>query len=195
MYHQMNQEQFKQELLSEWEVNFYSKFKDLHRDPDFNKLNEIRLTCHSLYDLFYQLGISSDTLTDTCYVFSDIKHSDLSIILAETKVKVGFMGKETFLKDLFVMRGWHEELSFFDVRKYALFHDARREIVSYKAVQFKTSHLDCILSLKDDYAALKQITEDSHKNNGGWEASLAYGRKQKEIQEKLISMFGFEDSK
>lgn len=198
----MDQAKFQKELFEEWNKNFFSKHSENWNCVHFNKLNDIR-NANKLYDFFYPLGISSNSLTDACIVFKEIDYAceddgDLSVICAETidehfttKSIVEFceknninpkpINKKLSLKEIFVMQGHHMELDNDRVKQFALMHCRHRTFEKFEAKCFGYDQLDIIHSMVDKYKKLSGFS----KLEKSFETFKMYYDLQKQIETEL----------
>ena len=174
----MQTEDLKKELYADWERNILNNYLHLAEHPYFDKLYSIK---SKLYDYFFPLGISGNSTTDLCRVLSEIDYAvkddgDLSIVLAYTDMserdnklqdhlhkKYGLNRKvrdvSIWSTDIFVMFGYHSDVTLASMAKYALEHSSTRVFKGYQIKPFDYGTLDQLCSEKQNYDKLIQLSK------------------------------------
>ena len=173
----MNKEDFQNLLRKEWEDNVFNPYSNYFEDQHFLKLYELK---NRLYDLFFPLGISDNSLHDVCKVYEDLYHTceddgEMSIVIAYTDLPQEMVDSYVELMrkfrpdyvrlptkpylDVFIMNGWFQDLTEEQVKKYATYHCPDRTFVSYIAKNVNWDVLDKLNSFVPRFNRLEEILD------------------------------------
>lgn len=147
----MNKDEYEKLMHQEWRTHTLEMYMKYCERPQFDQIKDLA-DCNKLYDFFYPLGIGTNRIHDVSFVCKEVDYAhyddgDLSIVVANIHFhfEVDEKLKELIDKDItihkkniFVMRGWHEELDTKTVSYHALTHmnEEENKFDSYIAKSF-----------------------------------------------------------
>lgn len=195
----MKLETFNQLMLAEWENKTLKPYQKHCETKYFNLLWDLR---ENLYDFFHPLGISTNGIHDVCHVASAFSHAeyddgDLSIVVARTsypfdkseslsdlmkEINVDYQAEILKHVTVFVMFGYHSELTSERVAVQATRHSPDNKLHSFHAKRFD------LQALKKLHSFIPRFNEERNlcKNMSDADNYFKYKTETLSLIEKMI---------